>query len=325
MSLFYSQNSEDVLLARCFEGQTTGFYVDVGAEDPVEGSITKYFYDLGWHGINIEPVPEFFHRIQAERQRDINLQCVASEYDGESMSLLVAEGTGLSSLEPNRQNTLRALEKKVQSIEVKSQSLNTILAKQNIQSIDFLKIDVEGHELAVLQGLNLKRHHPRVIVVETTLPLVHPGGWVGMKERPQAAKDTADINQLITAAGYRKIYFDGLNTWWIDEAEPALAEAFQTPANCFDTISPMEHHRIIGSLNTTIQTTDETLAETKAQCVGLQHDLDATQKALAKLLEEHQNLHKQQQALLNSRSWKLTAPLRRLLKKLEAVRGNPQT
>ena len=62
MTLFYSQNSEDVLLARCFEGENQGFYVDVGAEDPVEGSITRHFYERGWNGINIEPVPFFFDR-----------------------------------------------------------------------------------------------------------------------------------------------------------------------------------------------------------------------------------------------------------------------
>lgn len=47
MALFYSQNAEDVLLARCFEGQGTGFYVDVGAEDPIKGSVTKHFYERG--------------------------------------------------------------------------------------------------------------------------------------------------------------------------------------------------------------------------------------------------------------------------------------
>ena len=100
MSFFYSQNCEDVLLARCFEEQNEGFYVDVGAEHPIEGSVTKHFYDRGWNGINIEPVPKFFELIKQDRPRDINIQCVASDRDHQLLRLHVAEGTGLSSVNP---------------------------------------------------------------------------------------------------------------------------------------------------------------------------------------------------------------------------------
>ena len=51
----YAQNQEDVLLRREFPDCTNGFYIDVGANDPVWDSVTKHFYDRGWHGINIEP------------------------------------------------------------------------------------------------------------------------------------------------------------------------------------------------------------------------------------------------------------------------------
>ena len=50
---FHAQNFEDVLLARCFEAQATGFYVDVGAEDPDIGSVTRHFYERGWRGLNV--------------------------------------------------------------------------------------------------------------------------------------------------------------------------------------------------------------------------------------------------------------------------------
>ena len=51
----YAQNHEDVLLRRVFPDEPNGFYIDVGANDPVRDSVTKHFYDRGWHGINIEP------------------------------------------------------------------------------------------------------------------------------------------------------------------------------------------------------------------------------------------------------------------------------
>ena len=68
----YAQNFEDVMLARAFAGKTEGFYVDVGAMDPVDGSVTKYFYELGWSGINIEPDEEYYKRLVADRKRDCN-------------------------------------------------------------------------------------------------------------------------------------------------------------------------------------------------------------------------------------------------------------
>ena len=347
MTLFYSQNSEDVLLARCFEGKNDGFYVDVGAEDPVEGSITKHFYERGWKGINIEPVPFFFDRISIDRPRDINLNCVASDRDDQTLNLCVSEGTGLSTLDLERQEALkRNPERAVQLIEVQSQTLNSILSTHATQHIDFLKIDVEGHELAVLRGLDLTTHHPRVIVIETTLPSMHPGGRVPMQERPETAPDFAAIDQLVSSAGYRKVYFDGLNTWWIDPTEPALADAFRTPPNCFDTISPLESYRIIEQrgakieqlnakieqLSQTVVNTETLLKEAQSQCQTLQHGLAETEKGYAHLMNEYQQLSAYQQALLNSRSWKITAPLRsmgsrsqRLLSSIRSSRIDSQS
>ena len=69
----YAQNFEDVMLDRVFRGRTDGFYVDVGAMDPVWGSVTKRFYDLGWRGVNVEPVPRFHKALVRGRPCDVNL------------------------------------------------------------------------------------------------------------------------------------------------------------------------------------------------------------------------------------------------------------
>jgi FkbM family methyltransferase len=96
----YAQNYEDVTLASVFAGQTEGFYVDVGASDPVVRSVTKLFYDQGWRGVNVEPVERFHRALVETRPRDINL-CVALgaqkstltffEFDAEGISTLSAE------------------------------------------------------------------------------------------------------------------------------------------------------------------------------------------------------------------------------------------
>lgn len=69
----YSQEGEDMVLQRIFDGKTNGFYVDVGAHHPFRFSNTYFFYRLGWSGINIEPNPEASDLFQSARRKDINL------------------------------------------------------------------------------------------------------------------------------------------------------------------------------------------------------------------------------------------------------------
>jgi len=72
----YSQDFEDFIIYYIFFDLQKGFYIDVGANDPNEFSVTKAFYDRGWYGINIEPLHEKYILLKKYRPRDINLQIV---------------------------------------------------------------------------------------------------------------------------------------------------------------------------------------------------------------------------------------------------------
>src|SRR6185503_7699605 len=73
----YAQNHEDVVLARALRpDEHTGFWIDVGAGDPIGDSVTAAFSERGWRGINVEPLPAEFERLCAARPNDVNL-CVA--------------------------------------------------------------------------------------------------------------------------------------------------------------------------------------------------------------------------------------------------------
>src|SRR3954469_4307454 len=101
----YAQNREDVMLHRLFAGCADGLYIDVGACHPTEHSVTKLFYDRGWHGINIEPSPSLADLLDRDRQRDVNLRVGLSSHEGTStfyecpgcaaLSTLCAEQAGL--------------------------------------------------------------------------------------------------------------------------------------------------------------------------------------------------------------------------------------
>ena len=98
----YAQNFEDVMLWRAFKHVKKGFYVDVGAAWPDFDSVTKWFYDNGWTGINIEPNPVLFDRYELERSSDTNLQLTISDSEGKTdifiTNYLDGKATGLTSL-----------------------------------------------------------------------------------------------------------------------------------------------------------------------------------------------------------------------------------
>src|SRR6478609_6850376 len=78
----YAQNFEDVMIARLFPRDYRGFYIDIGAAHPTHLSVTKHFYDSGWSGVNVEPLPDFVQKLVAERPRDINLQAMVGRTSG---------------------------------------------------------------------------------------------------------------------------------------------------------------------------------------------------------------------------------------------------
>jgi hypothetical protein len=83
----------------CTRRSGRGFYVDVGAGDPEELSVTRAFYELGWSGINVEPTDDCFGEHTLARARDTNLKLAAGREAG-LRTLHAIVGTGLSTLDP---------------------------------------------------------------------------------------------------------------------------------------------------------------------------------------------------------------------------------
>jgi len=86
----YSQDKEDLILLSFLEDIEKGFYVDIGANDPWTYSVTKLFYELGWNGINIEPLPDMYDKLCEDRPFDTNLNIGISNEEG-FMELRVAD------------------------------------------------------------------------------------------------------------------------------------------------------------------------------------------------------------------------------------------
>ena len=91
--IMYSQDFEDWILYCAMMDIENGFYVDVGANDPCVLSVTKTFYDIGWSGINIEPLKEEYDKLCSDRPRDINLNIGAGAENGSLEFFIAGMGT----------------------------------------------------------------------------------------------------------------------------------------------------------------------------------------------------------------------------------------
>ena len=221
----YAQNGEDVVLARALPS-ASGFYVDVGASHPDIASVTKYFYDLGWSGINIDPRGDVIELLRERRPRDTNLEFAAGATDGSVDFYVVVEDPDLSTMDSSDRDFLEQRGYTVTTQRVQVRTLDSIFIRHGVAEIDFLKVDVEGSEQDVLVGLDLNRWKPRVLVVESV--------------RPWSSERTDDAwRGMLEDRGYKEGGFDGINLYFAhtDDSEvlgklaPASAlDKFQTAA-----------------------------------------------------------------------------------------------
>ncbi len=165
----YSQEGEDMILRRIFEGQENGFYIDVGAHHPRRFSNTYYFYKQGWRGINIEPNPDALKAFNVDRPRDINLQLGVSD----TTSILKYYSFDEPALNTFDENVVKSRladtpYKVIKTNDVTVERLDKIL-KEHLPAghpIDFLSVDVEGFDLAVLRSNNWHLFRPKCVLAE---------------------------------------------------------------------------------------------------------------------------------------------------------------
>lgn len=165
----YSQEGEDIVLNRIFEGKSSGFYVDVGAHHPRRFSNTYLFYKRGSRGINIEPNPDAIKLFQLKRVGDINL-CVGVSDSAGKITYYQFDEPALNTFDTEVVNSrvMNTPYKLKSTSEVSVERLDSILEKYlpaNGQ-IDFLSIDVEGFDFAVLKSNDWNRFRPKCVLIE---------------------------------------------------------------------------------------------------------------------------------------------------------------
>ncbi|WP_288404839.1 FkbM family methyltransferase [uncultured Pseudomonas sp.] len=354
----FAQNREDVILWRALGHLEKGFYIDVGANDPVEHSVTKAFYDRGWRGLNIEPVQQWHDRLREARPRDINLQVAAGSHEG-VMALYEMADSGLSTSSKivAERHGEKGFGHRVTQVQV--DTLGHLCRLWGIEEVHFLKIDVEGAEREVLLGTDFTRVRPWIILVESTEPL-------------SQRRNHEEWEDLITTQGYAFVHFDGLNRFYLADERVELGCHFDAPPNVFDDYLPVGHlsaleqvgelsHRCnqLARRGEELSLRGDELAAALAQAE--QRNVDANTKIVAleneylkaeqvfsecfptlvspagdllgsvrQLSDELVRCRTDQldeqaryQQLINSQSWRLTRPLREARHRLKGLRRRP--
>ncbi len=157
-STHFGEFAEDIFINRLFKNIEKGVYVDVGCYHPFKGSLTAKLYKKNWSGINIDISKTSIDLFKIVRKKDINLNLAISNFDGKTFYY---ENSPI-----NQQNSLIKKNVKQSKIEIQCSSLNSILRKYNFDHFDYLNVDVEGSELKVIEGIDLKKYHPTLITIE---------------------------------------------------------------------------------------------------------------------------------------------------------------
>jgi FkbM family methyltransferase len=222
MLISYAQRYEDLYLMRCFGEQAQGFYVDIGAGHPVYDNVSFAFYLRGWSGITVEPNPWLAQLTRAVRPRDRHIEALVGAASGEATLHLVRDYHGLSTtIAEHAEAALREFGKRSDAITAPMMTLAEVCAQGADASFEFLKIDVEGAEQDVLAGGDWGRYRPKVVVVEALAPVTLRPAWDAWE-------------RMLMAHGYRHVWFDGLNRYYVAEETAELASAFADAPPSFE-------------------------------------------------------------------------------------------
>lgn len=205
---YFAQFGEDKILHKIFN-KSEGVCVEVGGFDGVTGSNTLFFEKLGWRCLIIEPMPDFCEKIKKNRSCEI-AELAASNKVGE-VEFFVASGVEtLSTIEKNEEHFARIKnlsDEEIKKIKVKTKRLDDILMDYGYKNIDFMTIDVEGHEMSVLSGMEFKLTRPRILIIEDN-----------------SNGDDCKVKEFMRKFSYVRFNRTGCNDWYIDKQDPIVSK-----------------------------------------------------------------------------------------------------
>ena len=175
--MYYAEGNLDKYIREKYfsDFEKKGIMVEVGAGTPQHISVSKHFRDNGWRCICVEPNPKF---IEAHKKLGNEIYQYACSNKNEMGEFTIVhlptwhkpknDGLSCSAIEPKYAVPTEA---KIEKIKVEIVTLTSLLEKLEITQIDFVSVDTEGWEKEVIEGLDLQKYQPKVIVMENLLDI----------------------------------------------------------------------------------------------------------------------------------------------------------
>lgn len=204
----YAQCGEDVIARTLFDMLKIArpTYLDIGAHHPTFLSNTFLFYEQGCRGVTIEPDPELHARFLAKRPGDTNLNIGIGPEPG-AFELFIMSTRTLNTLSESEARQYESHGYRIEKRHrVEVQTIDDIIDRHFRGAPDFLSVDVEGLDHEILASLDLVRHRPKLICVET---IVFSTTGKGEKR--------TEIDDLLLGRGYMRFADTYINTLYVDE------------------------------------------------------------------------------------------------------------
>lgn len=317
----YAQNFEDVLLWRALGHIRNGFYVDIGAQDPIVDSVSLAFYNAGWRGMHVEPSHQYAEGLRMSRPDEVVREAAVST-SKEEIDLYVITDTGLSTLKADVADAHNDRGYFSTRGRVPVVSLDEILNTCQGKDVHWLKIDVEGAEEDVIKSWAQSDMRPWVVVIESTAPM-------------SESQTHQNWESMILSKGYEFVYFDGLNRFYIHDSHSELKDRFLSPPNIFDdfAVSGTASNSICSLVLEEKVSLQIALDVRKQQIAELTHEGVAQKASISELEVENSEMQQVNAALrleldeltvrlacmhtafhrvLTSRAWRATYPFRLL-------------
>ena len=166
--VFYSNWGIDMMADEFFKKKSKGFYIDVGCHQPIINNNTYRLYRRGWSGINIDLDFNTIDMFDFFRKNDLNIEAGVSNSVEEKELYFFHNRSAVNTLSKESGSKAKEVRK------IKTTTLNKIIENSRYKDseIDYISIDVEGHELSVLEGLDFKKYKPKLVVLELIDPSI---------------------------------------------------------------------------------------------------------------------------------------------------------
>ncbi len=177
-----------------FDNAPEGVFVEVGANEPKLFSQTWHLEARGWRGLLVEPIGDLCERLRRERPQSTVVQAACGRPGGPAeVDLQVTKNPAHSTILGHLEDPTDEV---VRTEGVRLATLDGLIEESGLDRVDFVSIDVEGAQLEVLRGFDLRRHRPRLLVIEDHLR-------------------NLSLHRFLTGSGYALVKRTGVNSWYV--------------------------------------------------------------------------------------------------------------